>query len=335
MKKYFLILVALLIFTTGCGRRDLSSVKEDFIRSAESRTSYLMEGTMTIISNEDTFTYTITAARDKNNYRVNLVNQLNDHEQIIIRTNDEVYVVTPSLNKSFKFQSEWPANGSQAYLLDSLMRDVKNDSEATVEETENGYIITAKVNYPNNANLVNERIHLDEEGEVQKVEVLDGDGAVKITVVFQEMDFRPSFDDDFFLLESLIDEACCEQDETVSGYIEDAIYPLYLPANTYLASKDNITTETGNRVILTFAGESPFTLIEEVARPRSEFEVIPVFGEPFMLSDTIGALSANSLSWTSNNITYHISSNRLSNSQLFTIAESMSRASIPVSGTKR
>ena len=46
-----------------------------------------------------------------------------------------VYVVTPSLNKSFKFQSEWPSNSSQSYLLNPLLNDVKTDSSTTLEET--------------------------------------------------------------------------------------------------------------------------------------------------------------------------------------------------------
>lgn len=51
----------------------------------------------------------------------------NNHEQIILRNKDGVYVVTPSLNKSFKFQSEWPYNNSQVYLLQSIVDDIKDD----------------------------------------------------------------------------------------------------------------------------------------------------------------------------------------------------------------
>jgi len=333
MKKYILLIATILIFAVGCGGTDLSNIKEEFIKNIE-RTSFLIEGTMTIVSEQDSFTYDVTAARDGDNYRVRLVNQLNNHEQIILRTGSEVYVVTPSLNKSFKFQSDWPANGSQAYLLDSLALDVKNDPEATVEKTDDGYIIKALVNYPNNANLVNERIHLCEDGELRQVEVLDASGNAKITVLFQSIDFRPSFEDDFFTLESLIDEECCEEDATVSGILEDVIFPLYVPLNTHLISKDTVSTTTGNRVILTFAGDSPFTLIEEVARPRSEFEVIPVHGEPLLLSNAVGALTGNSLHWTANNIQYFLSSDSIPVSQLLTIAESMSKTSIPVSGLK-
>ena len=93
---------------------------------------------MNITSNEDVFSYNVTAAKDKENYRVNLINQINNHEQVILKSGEDVYVVTPSLNKSFKFQSEWPDNGSQGYLIDSLVKDIKNDSESKSEKVDDG-----------------------------------------------------------------------------------------------------------------------------------------------------------------------------------------------------
>jgi len=41
-----------------------------------------------------------------NSLRVSLKNKTNNHEQIILKNSDGVYVLTPSLNKSFKFQSD-------------------------------------------------------------------------------------------------------------------------------------------------------------------------------------------------------------------------------------
>ena len=41
-----------------------------------------------------------------------------------------ITVVTPSLNKSFKFQSDWPYNNSQSYLLESIADDIKEDEES-------------------------------------------------------------------------------------------------------------------------------------------------------------------------------------------------------------
>ncbi len=334
MKKYLVLFISLIFIVTGCGKNEGANIKEDFVKNLEKRNSYLIKGTMNMISNEDTFSYNIVAAKSNDYYRVNLINTINNHEQVILKSNEGVYVVTPSLNKSFKFQSEWPDNGSQAYLLDSLVSDIKSDTTSKAKKSDNGYVITAKVNYPNNANLVSEKIYVDDKAEIQKVEVLDTEGNIKITVNFTSIDYKPTFNNDYFELESLIDDECCEEDETTSKTIDDIIYPLYLPTNTYLSAKDTITTNNGNRVILTFTGESPFTLIEEVSMPKSEFEIIPVYGEPLMLSDTYGALSANSLYWTSNNVDFYLSSEKLSSTELLTIAESISNGSLVVSGDK-
>ena len=143
----------------------------------------------------------------------------------------------------------------------------------------------------------------------------------------------PTFKDDYFKLESLIDEECCKDKET-SALMDDIVYPLYLPSNTYLSTKDTVNTESGNRVILTFTGDSPFTLIEEKTVANSEFEIIPVYGEPLMLSETMGALSSNSLYFTSNNVDFYLSSDKLSGNELLTIAESITGSSLSVSGDK-
>lgn len=332
MKKYLVVLLgALCLF--GCGKADQSNVKDEFVKDISKKNSYLVKGTMNIISNEDTFSYNVTVAKSNDNYRVNLVNTINNHEQVILRSNNEVYVVTPSLNKSFKFQSEWPDNGSQAYLLNSLVNDINNDSESKAETDGDGFVISSKVNYPNNANLVSEKIYLDKKSNLKKVEVLDKDGKVKITVNYTSIDFKPTFKDDYFKLESLIDEECCKDKET-SALMDDIVYPLYLPSNTYLSTKDTVNTESGNRVILTFTGDSPFTLIEEKTVANSEFEIIPVYGEPLMLSETMGALSSNSLYFTSNNVDFYLSSDKLSGNELLTIAESITGSSLSVLGDK-
>lgn len=332
MKKYLVVLLGVLCLF-GCGKADQSNVKDEFVKNISKKNSYLVKGTMNIISNEDTFSYNVTIAKSNDNYRVNLVNTINNHEQVILRSNNEVYVVTPSLNKSFKFQSEWPDNGSQAYLLNSLVNDINNDSESKAEADGDGFVISSKVNYPNNANLVSEKIYLDKKSNLKKVEVLDKDGKVKITVNYTSIDFKPTFKDDYFKLESLIDEECCKDKET-SALMDDIVYPLYLPSNTYLSTKDTVNTESGNRIILTFTGDSPFTLIEEKTVANSEFEIIPVYGEPLMLSETMGALSSNSLYFTSNNVDFYLSSDKLSGNELLTIAESITGSSLSVSGDK-
>ena len=76
------------------------------------------------------------------------------------------------------------------------------------------------------------------------------------------------------------------------------------------------------------------TLVEEKTTAKEEFEIIPVYGEPLMLSETFGALSSNSLYWTSGDIDFYLSSDKLSGTELLTIAESISTGSLTVAGEK-
>ena len=347
MKKIGILSLLLLFLTFGCGKVDVNKVKSDFEDSVTKSKSYVLNGTMEIMNNEDTFVYTVEASFLKDDYyKVRLVNQTNNHEQIILKNMDGVYVVTPSLNKSFKFQSEWPSNSSQSYLLAPLLNDVKNDSDTTLEEQENNYVLKAKVNYPNNSELVYERIYFDKNMNLEKVEVCNSDDVVKIKVNVQSLDLKAGLNEDDFALEDLISKDCCNTDscennascknqttpsDTKTSSLEDAVYPLYIPSETYLTSKEVVDTDMGDRVILTYSGNKNFVLVEEVASVSNEFEIIPVYGDPLLINDSVAALQANSIHWTSNNMEYYLTGNDLSDEELLSIATSLTNVDIVTS----
>ena len=53
---------------------------------------------------------------------------------LIIKNDDGVYVLTPQINKSYKFQSKWPENSSQIYLIESIIKANNN----LIQSNENG-----------------------------------------------------------------------------------------------------------------------------------------------------------------------------------------------------
>ena len=359
----------------GCGKETPENVLSNLKKEVTNIKSYKITGNMEISNDEETFTYSLESYYLKDNYyKVILVNQTNNHEQIILKNNDDIYVITPALNKSFKFQSEWPGNSSQAYLLGNIIKDIENDAKTEVTEGENGYIIKTSVNYPNNADLKYQKIYLNDKKMIEKVEVYDENDIVKIKVTFDNMDLKAGLKENDFKLEEYIkeqpknennnseekSEKTCENDSETSceeqinnnetsdnttndntlnnkteetTNIENIIYPLYIPSNTYLTSSETIETGNGNRVILTFSGEKNFVLIEEATIANSDMEIVPVYGEPLLLSESIGALSANSLSWDVNNISYYLASTELTVSEMQSIANSLGNTTL-VSNTK-
>ncbi len=330
MKKLLLLLSIILL--TGCGKIDKDKLVNTFINDVESSKSYVVDSKMEIYSAEDTFSYDIKVYyMDDDYFKVDMVNTLSNHEQVILRNNDEVYVVTPSLNKSYKFVSEWPYNSSQSYILNSLVKDIENDDDVVFEELEDGYSLKVDVNYPNNDNLKYELLLFDKNSNLKSVVVYDKDDIVSIKVDFTKIDYKANLSKDDFSVDKMIEETCCsnETDTTEeTGTLEDIIYPLYVPSNTFLKNREMISTEDGERVILTFNGDKNFVLIEETSSKSDEFEIIPVYGDPMMLSDTIGALSTNSLSWTSNNVDYYLASNDLTPSEILSIADSLAVSNI-------
>ena len=93
--KRVLIILSLFLLLCGCGKSSSENVLDKFIKKLENNKSYSLKGIMSIMSNEDTFTYNVDANKSKDGYyKVSLINKTNDHEQVILKNEDGVYVVT-------------------------------------------------------------------------------------------------------------------------------------------------------------------------------------------------------------------------------------------------
>ena len=80
---------------------------------------------------------------------------------MILRNEEGVFVLTPALKKSLGFQSEWPQNSSQAYLYESLIKDIIEDKEAKFTATKDHYVFETKTRYQNNSMLPIQEIKLN------------------------------------------------------------------------------------------------------------------------------------------------------------------------------
>ena len=328
MKK-LLLCFSILILLTGC-KKDTNNIIDEFTKSVNKSKSYELKGKMELYSDEESYNYDLEVYYLKDDYyKVRMVNLINNHEQIILKNKEGLYVITPSLNKSFKFESNWPDNSSQGYILSSLVKDIKNDNGVISEKTDDGFIIKSTVNYPNNGDLKYQKLLFDKDYNLKSVEVYSEADIIRIKIDFAKTDLKANLKPDDFDIKEYIKDG--QEDESLSeketfNKIESAIYPLYMPANTFLTSSEIINNEPTSRVILTFNGDKNFVLVEEGANKEVEHEIIPVYGEPIMLNDTIGAVSSNSMYWTYNNIDYYLASNDLTVSEMVFVATSLSNA---------
>lgn len=361
MKKKILFLMIVVCFLmTGCFKYDSKDVLKDIQKKYENPKSYKLEGKLQIVNNEDTYNYDVSVLyQKKDKFQVSLKNEANNHEQIILKNSDGVYVLTPSLNKSFKFQSEWPYNNSQVYLLQSIVGDIKKDDKRDFVEKEDQYVFTTNVNYPNNRKLVKQVVTFDKKLNIKSVDIVDESDIPQMRMVFTSVDMSPTIDKNAFDLNSIMETvpqpttkpspspsttpspspstspsgspapstspspSPTTPNSSQTGTLEDVIYPLYIPSGTKLVSQEKINKNDGERIILTFDGEKPFLLVEETASIEQEFSIIPMYGEPYLLIDTVGALSDNSVTWSSEGVDYYLVSDVMSQNELVDIARSI------------
>ena len=199
---------------------------------------------------------------------------------------------------------------------------MKKDKSITFEKNENQYIFQTKVQYPNNSKLVNQKIIFSKKVYPKKTIVYDKNGAEIMVMTFDKIKFSNKIPKDEFKIDKIIDMNSSEEMKKKSK-LEDVIYPLFVPEGTKLVGEEKIKKGDGQRVIMNYDGEKSFVLVEETADVFQEFTIIPTSGEPYQLMDTLGVMTNNSLSWSSDGIEFNIISDVMSKDEMIEVAQSI------------
>jgi outer membrane lipoprotein-sorting protein len=313
MKRWIvkaIVFLSVLFVLAACGDKSADDVKKDLNEKMEKSTGYKATAEMMLNTGEKPQKYDVEIWHSKPDYyRVELKNAKKDQSQMILRNNEGVFVLTPALNKSFKFQSGWPQNSSQAYLYESLIKDIKGDDEAKFQVAKDGYIFTTKTNYQHQSVLPKQKIILDKkELTPKKVEIMDTDNEPIITVDFKKVEMNVKFDNMTAKKSDVPTMTSEEEPFSVK-------YPSYTPEGTEQEEEKTVKTMDGKRVVLTYGGEKSFTVIQEQATVAEASTTTPVNGDVVDLGFSIGALSKQSIQWTSDGVEFMMVASSLEKEQ--------------------
>src|SRR5690242_6406019 len=181
-----------LLALSACGEKSQQDVTDALDAKVQEMAGYKSDAKMTLNTGKDAQVYDVEIWHSKPMYyRVNLKNAEKDQSQMILRNKEGVFVLTPALNKSFRFQSDWPQNSSQAYLYESLIKDIVADKEAKFTSTKDYYIFETKTRYQNNSMLPFQEIKLNKSDlSPAVVKVMDPDRNTLVTVEFSKVKFN-------------------------------------------------------------------------------------------------------------------------------------------------
>jgi outer membrane lipoprotein-sorting protein len=328
-KRLLLVITGLLVvfLLAACGSKSKDDVVKELNGKLNDLSGYKVDAKMTLKMGTDSQVYNVEIwHKDPTFYRVNLKNAEKDQSQMILRNNEGVFVLTPALKKSFKFQSDWPQNSSQAYLYESLIKDIVEDKEAKFTSTKEHYVFETKTRYQNNSMLPTQEIKLNKEDlSPAVVKVMDPDRKALVTVEFSKVKFNASFDDSDFDMKKNMTRA--DLNLPVMADSKDTSFTVKYPTadlGAKLVEEKEVKLENGKRVVLTYEGEKSFTLVQEKVTVK-EASASPTYvdGDLVDLGVTIGAVSEGSITWTMDGVDYMIASNDLTEKELTEIARTV------------
>ncbi|MGM9929564.1 MAG: outer membrane lipoprotein carrier protein LolA [Bacillus sp. (in: firmicutes)] len=319
--------VMVILVVSACGQKSQEDVVQSLSEKVAEIKSYKANAKMTLKMGEDPQVYDVEIwYKNPDFYRVKLKNETKEQSQMILRNKEGVFVLTPALNKSFHFQSDWPKNSSQAYLYESIVKDIVEDKDATFKTTDKQYVFETKTRYQNSKMLPYQEVILNKKDLAPvSVKIMDPDRNVLVTVEFTDVSFNQSFDGDAFDMKKNMTGAQLEID--VMGEVDQEEFSLKYPAEVEgieLVDEQEIKTEEGQRFVLTYEGDRSFTIIaEKVEVVETTSVATSMLGDPVDLGFTIGAITDRTISWTYEGVDYLLASQNLTQEEMIEIAQSV------------
>lgn len=327
------VLVLSAIVLAACGKQSKEEVLEKLHEKWAEGKGYELNATMEIKTGEEPRVYKVNVWHTKPDfYRVQVTQEDDNVTQMIIRNKDGVFVVTPSLKKTYKFQSEWPKQNSQPYLIGALAEDLLADKNVQMEETEDSYIFTAATRNNHKSIMPTQKVTVDKKTFLPKsVSILNEADEEQMRITFKKIDLGMQHKEKEYAVEQFTKEeepnVAKEKDKESTEF--QTHYPVLAWTNTTLVDEKRIENDGTERVILTFEGDKSFTLVQEPI-VLGESATIPVFqpGEPVDLGFTIGTLTDHSLTFEKDGISFFIASNDLTKEEMIEVAASITAGSL-------
>lgn len=318
---YLLIIFSVLFITVSCKSGE-KKVK-DFPEYVNNLDSYKVTGKLYSMFPTGTKESLITVYFQKpENYRVEIDKSTNGDKQIILKNQEGLYVLIPSVNKTYQLKSGWPVNSSYPYLLQSLAKDYINDDSRVITENDNNTTVDLNVKLFNDVKVVKQTIVFDNEtGLPLEVQMYDESNNLQSRFIYMNIEENPTLDKNLF---------CKNETQTASfetygsiEYSRETTYPTYYPSSTSLKDEKKVSGSNQDITIMTFTGDVNYTIIQEYIyksdKERSEY----LESEIIVMGDFVGFINNNVLTFFSEGVLYTLASNEVSTLELLKIGNSL------------
>lgn len=321
MKKFLIcIMLASVVILVGCEKEVTSSTYlEGLVEYNTNLSSYYSEVELEITKNDDVITFDCEVYYlSPDYYKVVMKDNRTNNTQAIVKNDDGVFVLTPLLNKQFKFTSDWPLNSSHAYLYQSLIQNIVADDANDFIKTDNDYTITSNYSSNTNANLTKQKVTLSSDYKPLYCLVQDDSGNTLMKATYT------SFVENYDL--KVADFDCQTTTTTLrleigEGYTSVDILevvPTYVVDGVSLAA----TVTNDEYVMYNYEGDYSYTVTCMYDEEDTTITDYRVYDELVLLTNGYGVMTENSITFYYGNVLVMVFSDTLDQETLISIADS-------------
>lgn len=323
MKRFAMIclLVCCSLFASCNKGVSIENAKSKIVEYINDLDSYQISGTMEVVRNDNTVSFDVEVAYlAPDFYRVSFITQGSQNEQIIVKNSDGVFVLTPALNKEFKFESTWPLNSSHAYLLGSIVKDIVNDSETTCAIEDEMFVLKASISHKTNQNLTYMKFYCNKETlEPIKTVFYNSSDEPCIRVTFKTFKTDCNLDGSYFNVEKIMTEKTTSLGE---GTVLEASGRM---TSDYSVDGNSLVLNTNKEdtTIICYSGNKPYTIISTKINKDNPLTYVRLYDDFEFMKTGLLAIDANSITYFYLDQEITIVSSFLTIEEMINIAESI------------
>ena len=317
------IFVFLLLFVAGlssCGKQTKTEdAYSSFINSITEAKSYVLKAQMEVQRDEGSNIFDVEVSyKSPNYYRVNYQNQSSNSRQILLKNNEGVYVLSPELNKEFRFDSTWPLNSSHIYILNKVVDDLSSDNERVVECKDDYYVFSSAISHKVKQDLVKQVVYIKKStNKLEKICYQSADKDMMVLTV-KSLEFNKTLPSDTFNVEAIMQSETSLLGEgssvVVSSIDFENIFDVTCTSETY----DDVT-------VMSYKGDKSYSIIFQKLDDAPSASA-RIYDDFVMLDDTIAFVSASSLTFYYSNYEFKIVSSTLTLDEMISVANSLTIA---------
>ena len=310
-----LVVTAVFVFKPDSFEKKVDKVKNNI-------ESYKIIGDMEVNSNNEYKTYEIISEwqkiEDKEYFKVTMTDKGVNQQQIILKNDEGVFVITPSLNQVFKFKGEWPSNSAKPYLLQSLF-EIVSDEKTSVSKDGDDYLVEAVASYPSAENLVRQVIRFSKDIKPINLSAYTNDNNCELSMKFNSVEYGVEFEPDYFMVPSEVSNTI------TSSYLQEYDLPLYPLAvfDSKLTNSIVSDIEGVSQHVLEFSGEREFTVTQNLKSPNEQLVIKEIDEQLIESLGVIGYYDENKLTVVSSNLETTVYSTDLSIEEMLSVVQSM------------